>query len=67
MPEPDPSAVQGDLQGDAALAAGAAGEHRAVVAEHGGRIPVVAGGGAETVVDVGGLEGLLGVAGDAQP
>jgi hypothetical protein len=44
VPEPDSSAVQGDLKDHAAPAAGAAGEHRAVVAEHGGRIPVVGGG-----------------------
>jgi hypothetical protein len=39
VPEPDPSLVQGHLQGHAALAAGAAGEHRAVIAEHRGWIP----------------------------
>ena len=47
-----------------ALAAGAAGEHRAVVAEHGGRIPVVGGGVGEAVVDVAGLEDPPGVAAD---
>jgi hypothetical protein len=67
VPQPDPSAVQGDLQGHAALAAGAAGEHRAVVAEHGGWIPVVGGRVTETVIDVTGLEDPRGVAGDTDP
>jgi hypothetical protein len=65
--EPDPSATQGDLQGHAALAAGAAGEHRAVVAEHGGWIAVVGGGDAEAVVDVSGLEDPPCVAADTDP
>jgi hypothetical protein len=39
VPKPNPSTVQGDLQGHAAVAAGAAGEHRAVIAEHGGWVP----------------------------
>jgi hypothetical protein len=67
VPEPDPSAGQGDLQGHAALAAGAAGEHRAVIAEHGGGVPVAGGGVAEAVVDVAGLEDPLCVAADTDP
>jgi hypothetical protein len=64
--DPDPSAVQGDRKGHTALAAGAAGKHRPVVAAHGRGIPVVGGGDAEAVIDVAGLEDPPCVAADTE-
>jgi hypothetical protein len=58
----DAAGMQGDFEGDAAGAAVAAGENRAVVAEQAGRIAVGGNGFAEAGVDVAGLEHREGVA-----
>lgn len=52
--EGDSAGVEGDLQGDPSTAAGVSGEHRAVVRQQPGRVTVLAGGGGEDDVDVGG-------------
>ena len=67
VPEPDAAGVEGDLEYDPSVPAGAAGEDGAVVAEHAGRIAVAGGGFAEAVIDVAGLEHGHGVAAEAEP
>ena len=60
--EADAARVQGDLEGDAPVAAGSAGEHGAVVGEQAGRIPEGLCGAPEAAVDVGAVEHPPGVA-----
>jgi len=67
VPEADPPLVQGDLEGDSPVAAGAAGEHGAVVGEQDGRIPKGLCGLPELVVDVAAFEHAPGVAVQAEP
>ena len=67
MGEHDAAVVQGDLEGDAAAAAGAAGEHGAVVGQQAGRIAVLGGDAAVAGLDVGAFEHGAGGAGQQQP
>ncbi len=67
VPEGNAAGVEGELEHDPSVPAGAAGEHGSVVAEHAGRIAVCDSGFGEAVIDVAGLEHRQGVAAEAEP